>query len=388
MTSASRNHALDNLRGVMMWLGIVLHVAVNHMQAPSQLPWKDSQTSPVADLILMLIHAFRMPAFFILAGFFVARMVEQRGHAAMLKNRLRRIGLPFVVFWPILAVLIGCLAVVFVHVMQRGVFGFDISLLPRRPAGQPPVGRLHLWFLVDLLWLYGLSALLLQLRSRLPAMQGQLVSSWWGALILTLPLALIGALYPHGILNPVVSFMPNLPELAHYGLFYAAGWIMYAHRETVLPRLQQTCGRNGVIGMLTFVASMSLLKTGSAPNMVNAFFYCATAWFWSFALIGGFSKYTTRQTPWMSYLAESSYWVYLVHMVGTIGFGILLYNAPLGFMSKMLLNIAATTAACLLSYQLFVRNSPIGVLLNGRRTGPATAPAEAIHCATTCGEKP
>jgi hypothetical protein len=27
MTAASRNHALDKLRGVMMWLGIVLHVA-------------------------------------------------------------------------------------------------------------------------------------------------------------------------------------------------------------------------------------------------------------------------------------------------------------------------------------------------------------------------
>jgi glucan biosynthesis protein C len=387
MTAASRNHALDNLRGVMMWLGIVLHVAVNHMQAASQLPWKDSQTSPVADLILMLIHAFRMPAFFILAGFFVARMVEQRGHVGMLKNRLRRVGLPFLIFWPILAVLIGCLAVVFVHMMKRGVVGFDVSLLPQRPAGQAPVGRLHLWFLVDLLWLYGVSALLVYL----PPMRSRgrhLIASWWGVLVLTLPLALIGTLYPHGIMAPTVSFMPNLPELAHYGLFYAAGWVMYAHRDTVLPHLQQVCGRYGLIGLLAFIGWLAVVKNAATPTVVAAFFYNCSAWFWSLALIGAFSKYTKRQTPWMSYLAESSYWVYLVHMVGTIGFGILLYNAPLGFMSKMLINIAATTAACLLSYHFLVRNSPIGVLLNGRRTGPAAAPAAAIHCATACGEKP
>lgn len=137
MITAPRFYALDNLRAIMMWLGIVLHVAVNHMVSPSQLPWKDSQTSPVADLLLMLIHAFRMPVFFILAGFFVARMIEQRGPMGMLRNRLRRVALPLAIFWPILAILIGCLALAYVHLMQRGVVGLDSSLMPQRPAGQP-----------------------------------------------------------------------------------------------------------------------------------------------------------------------------------------------------------------------------------------------------------
>jgi hypothetical protein len=59
--------------------------------------------------------------------------------------------------------------------------------------------------------------------------------------------------------------------------------------------------------------------------------------------------------------------VYLVHMLGTIGFGILLFNAPLGALAKMGLNIAATSLVALASYQLLVRHTPIGRLLNGQR---------------------
>jgi hypothetical protein len=59
--------------------------------------------------------------------------------------------------------------------------------------------------------------------------------------------------------------------------------------------------------------------------------------------------------------------VYLVHMLGTIGFGILLFNAPLGAVAKMGLNIAATSLVALASYQLLVRRTRIGTLLNGQR---------------------
>ena len=385
----SRNHALDNLRAVMMWLGIVLHVAVNHMQAPTLLPWKDSQTSPWADLIMMLIHAFRMPVFFMLAGFFVARMIEQRGHGGMLRDRLRRIGLPLLVFWPILAILIGCLALMFVHLMQRGVVGIDPGLMPARPAGQAPIGRLHLWFMFDLLWLYGLSAMLVQWRRYLPGLEratqragGALLSTWWGVLILTAPLALIGTAYPHGILTITMSFAPSVPELAHYGLFYGMGWVLYTQRDALLPRLQAGWVRNACVGLLTFIVSIAALKASSTAGgphayaaIVAAFFYNCTAWCWSLALIGAFTRYTRRRTAWMSYLSDSSYWVYLVHMLGTIGFGILLYTAALGVMAKMLVNIAATTAVCLLTYQLFVRHSWIGVLLRGRTS--AVAPVAA-----------
>lgn len=75
----------------------------------------------------------------------------------------------------------------------------------------------------------------------------------------------------------------------------------------------------------------------------------------------------------LRYLSDSSYWVFMVHMIGTIGFGALLFSLDVPAEMKMAINIAATTVACLATYHLFVRNTWIGVLLNGRRRGGSVA---------------
>lgn len=56
----------------------------------------------------------------------------------------------------------------------------------------------------------------------------------------------------------------------------------------------------------------------------------------------------------------------------------LIHNSNRG-RTKMGLNVLATTAACLLTYQLFVRYTLIGVLLNGRRQPIAAAPVLAVE---------
>ncbi|MBK9236942.1 MAG: hypothetical protein IPO19_13365 [Rhodoferax sp.] len=50
------------------------------------MPWHDNQSSELVDLLVVLIHSFRMPVFFILAGFFVTMLVQRRGVNGMLKN--------------------------------------------------------------------------------------------------------------------------------------------------------------------------------------------------------------------------------------------------------------------------------------------------------------
>ena len=96
--------------------------------------------------------------------------------------------------------------------------------------------------------------------------------------------------------------------------------------------------------------------------------------------MGCFVRYLPTQNRVLRYLSDSSYWVFLVHMLGTIGFGALLYRLQVAAKVKMIINIVATTLACLLTYHLLVRNTWVGVLLNGRRHAqksltPAPAPA-------------
>ncbi|QOY93488.1 acyltransferase family protein [Massilia sp. UMI-21] len=389
MDQAKRLHAFDNLRAVMMWLGILLHVAINHTTGPSPLPWRDSQTSPVADLVLLFIHAFRMPVFFILAGYFVALLVARRGPKGMLAHRLRRLLLPFAIFWPVLIVCTTLLMLVYVHLMARGTVGIDVSLLAKKSAGASPFNTMHLWFLYYLIWFCLFTAALAPLWRALPARIHAAVDAgfraltghWWGALVLAIPLAIVGSFYRAGMVAVSGSFIPQLPELVHNGLFFVAGLLAWRHQDALLPRLTHTCWRHTIAGAGVFVVVLGVFKTflthpAAIPHieLLIGFLYNLTSWLWSFALVGLFLRYLPDQNRALRYVSDSSYWVFLVHMLGTIGFGAMLYTLPAGVMTKMLLNIGLTTLACLLSYQLLVRHSFIGVLLNGKRRQASRQP--------------
>jgi fucose 4-O-acetylase-like acetyltransferase len=245
----------------MMWLGIVLHVSLNHIVGESPAPWRDAQTSLVADFLIAFIHSFRMPVFFVLAGFFVAMLLKQRGHVDMLKHRLRRLALPFAVFWPVIFPSTVILVMVFVHQMVRGSFGIDPSLVPKPPNG-PLLNTLHLWFLYMLMWFCVLTAVSARLAQELPVLPIRALEStlttlatrWWGFLVLALPLAWAGASYRAGLVLASGSFMPHLTEWVQSGVFFLVGLALYANRARSLAHFSQRCWAYGFAGLISFLA--------------------------------------------------------------------------------------------------------------------------------------
>ncbi len=387
-----RVHALDNLRASMMWLGIVLHVAVNHLSAPSFMPFKDRDVSIFADWTLIFIHSFRMPVFFILAGFLAAMMVDTRGVQAMLRNRVRRIALPFALFWPVLFVATIVLVLMFRHMMATGTIGLAMSDAPKAEAGRPMLNTMHMWFIYYLFLFCMLAGLVCSvqkfspdwLKSSVTRVFEMLARNWWGFALLAIPMALIGSGYRAGMLVPTGSFIPNINELVHSGMFFMLGWVVYRLREDLLAQYARHCWKYAAGGLVAYAASGFLFQAfvadpAAIPHIeaLCAYAYGSASWLWSMALIGLFVRYLPTQNRVLRYLSDSSYWVFLVHMLGTIGFGIALYNAPFGALAKMAINIAATTITCLLSYHLCVRTTWIGVLLNGKRQPRAAALATA-----------
>ncbi|WP_298210275.1 acyltransferase family protein [Acidovorax sp.] len=396
--TSTRLYALDNLRAAMMWLGIVLHVAVIHMSGPPLLPWRDNQTTPAADLLVAFIHAFRMPVFFILAGFFVALLMEQRGPRALVQHRLRRLALPFAVFWPPIFALCAVLALAFVHRMARGTWGLDIALQPRMPGAPDGLSTMHLWFLWMLLWLSLLTPLVRALLQRAAPGTGAALGRWlatlgrtpWGIALLAGVLAAVGAQYGNGMVHPSGFFLPPWTEWAHNGLFYGFGLALYQHRQALLEHYVRRWPWYAVAGLVLFFIAGGVLRQAPAgthelPMALRLEFslaYNATAWCWSFALIGLFAKHLRQPSPALTYLADSSYWVYIVHMPMTIGFGALMFGLPWPAGVKIVLNIAATTTLCLISYHLLVRFGAIGALLNGKRHTRSLQPQRPAHHAS------
>ena len=308
-----RLYALDNLRAAMMWLGIVLHVAVIYIAGPSPLPWRDNQTTPTADLLMAFIHAFRMPVFFILAGFFVALLIERRGARAMAHNRLRRLGLPFVVFWPPIFALCGALALAFLHRMARGTWGLDPALMQTAPSAPQGLSTMHLWFLWMLLWLSlgtalahaGLARFAPHITPWVGRWLAQLGRTPWGIALLTLPLAGIGMLYPDGLLQPNGSFLPPWTECVHNGLFFGFGLALHGQRATLLAHCVRRWPWYAAAGLVLFFITGALF--GAQPRSASglppalrlgvALSYNATSWCWSLALIGGFLAHVPRPRP-------------------------------------------------------------------------------------------
>lgn len=101
-------HGSDAMRAVMMMLGLVIHASMTYSDVDYGNVWplKDvTHTSHAFHILIEFIHVFRMPAFFVIAGFFGALLFYKKSPKAMLSNRLHRIVYPFIValliLWPL-----------------------------------------------------------------------------------------------------------------------------------------------------------------------------------------------------------------------------------------------------------------------------------------------
>lgn len=378
---AERLHALDNLRAVMMWLGIVLHVTMVYTVQPMPVPWHDTQTSQGADAVVGIIHAFRMPAFFIVAGFFAALLMHLRGPRGMLKNRVLRLGAPFAVLWPPLFAVTSVCVVLFVNRVVRGNWGMDPTLVVPVP-GHPKIATMHLWFIWMLLWFCVMTFAMAPLaqwvppawRQRLGQAFVRMASSTLGLAALALPLAVLGLGYRGGFITASGAFMPPLAEWLHNGLFFAFGLALYHQRAVLLAHYQRRWVLYGALGWVFITLSGVLTKMQhDQPGAIAHFefysglVYNLCTWFWSVGIIGLFARYMQRSNAVLRYLSQASYWVYLIHLPLTIVFGALLVGEPLSVLAKCAINITATTAVALLSYHLLVRSTPLGALLTGKR---------------------
>ena len=72
----------------------------------------------------------------------------------------------------------------------------------------------------------------------------------------------------------------------------------------------------------------------------------------------------------MRYLSDSAYWLHLAHLPLVIVAQSWIRNWDLLAGVKFVGLTAAVTVLLLISYPLFVRYTPLGTLLNGKRTRP------------------
>jgi peptidoglycan/LPS O-acetylase OafA/YrhL len=91
------------------------------------------------------------------------------------------------------------------------------------------------------------------------------------------------------------------------------------------------------------------------------------SWCWIFAFVGAAERFLSRPSPTWRYVADSSYWLYLMHLPVLVVPGVVFQALDWHWSVEYPLTLAVTVAILLLSYHTLVRFTAIGAILNGRR---------------------
>src|SRR5437870_6095748 len=259
----ARYHSLDALRGVMVLLGIYLHAAVAYSEYGNW-PWKDGSTTGLFDVSLGLIHAFRMPVFYVMAGFFAALVLERQGAVGFARNRAIRILVPFAVGWAVLFPLVKLLAIAARSLEE------PTAMPPQFFSVREVLGRLdpmHLWFLEYLLLFYAIALVAIPLSRRLPLLVVGIDRIFRAIMISPLgPCALAVMTFPtlclmrDAAIDDPSGFAPEGRIVITYLTFFACGWLLWRNAD-VLSELRRfprapillMVGVVGVAGLLDLV---------------------------------------------------------------------------------------------------------------------------------------
>jgi peptidoglycan/LPS O-acetylase OafA/YrhL len=377
-----RLHALDAVRAYALLLGIVLHATMSFIPAPTRI-WliQDSHPSLTLGILFFIIHVFRMTTFFLIAGFFAHMSFHRRGAFGFIKDRLQRIAVPLIVGWPIaFATIVG--AVSWAANFPNG------GPLPGPPGWPPVLPRFpltHFWFLYVLMELYAATLILrtgmawLDQTGRIRAGVDRLVAlvmrSPLAPAILAIPIGIALILDPtwfgwFGVRTPDSSLITNLQAWVGFGTAFGFGWLL--HRQVdLLKNLERRCLRNLVraIGLIaaSFVLASMPPPRPDAIRLAGAICYAPAIWATSFAVIGLALRFMSGFSPVRRYLADASYWLYLIHLPILMALQVAVSQFDWPGLVKFAAILLVALPVMLASYQLLVRTTFIGLVLNGRR---------------------
>jgi peptidoglycan/LPS O-acetylase OafA/YrhL len=358
-------------------------------------PAVDQARSHLIGGFVLAVHAFRLQAFFVMAGFFAHLVLARRGVLGFVWHRTRRIVLPLALA---AAVIVPITQAVFVLGLSRleepaavTVEGRVFSLRPYQDS--PTVAdfftsglflRRFIWFHLWFLWYLVIIYVMLLAAWPLGWVLGRLrwpdrlvrwvLRSPWQPLLLATPTFLL--------MLPMLTWQADSPARAlpewrivfYYAGFFALGWLIYRHRD-----LLADCGRRWkayllaallvfpCMGWLFLHAPLVARPPDPAFRLPTLAVYSLFTCLMVPGCLGMFQQYFSRPSRGLRYMSDSAYWLYLAHLPLVIYLQIVVADWPGWLLAKAALVNGVALAVLLGSYQLCVRHTWIGAMLNGPR---------------------
>lgn len=384
-----RFHAMDNLRATAMIAGIILHAGMAYLTIPFKWIVNDSHKNVFFDLMGLLIHSFRMPLFFLIAGFFAHFLYQRTKQKEFIQHKVKRILIPFVLFW---IIAIPCLYFMsflgdyvtsirfkglnevwfaFVHFMLSGKFMQENQLM-------------YLWFLFYLILFYIFQILIEKLREkftkegkdiRIEKIGTFLIQSPWKAFLFAIPTTAALFLMDFWTIDTPMILIPELKFIAFYGLFFLFGYTLYQYK-TFLYFQKNKAWLNLLLGVLMVlpIHLFLFLNYGMNPKTQTPFIqFCAlftlalATWMIVLGIMGLFLRYLDKPYKILRYISDASYWMYLAHLPLICFLQIVFVNLDIPSILKFFLVCFFGFGILLFTYETMVRYTFIGTLLNGKK---------------------
>jgi glucans biosynthesis protein C len=363
---SQRRHHLDAIRVSAILLLIPYHAA--------RFIQKGDVDSEIVDAVVWFVHVWHMPLFFAISGFLAASALRRSTAARQLRARFRRLGLPLAV---------GMLTVVpLANVLVIGAAALwprNEKLPPKRDLELVNVFSLtprHLWFIAYLLMISLLAIgiwLAIQRAPRLGAALNRgfrnLMRSSWAVPVLAAISALILITKTGWVAGGTASnsLVPAPTLFAYYSLFFVFGWLL-SGQTNLLEGLKRGAWLRLGAGVLIAVPAFLLFYENSdftgnvgTPGILaeidelrlyGLFTVGLVCWLTLFGIWGVLARYVRKESRVLRYLADASFWVYLVHIPFLVALQSTLAETDLAVPTRWGLTVAGTLALALGTYTL------------------------------------
>jgi glucan biosynthesis protein C len=366
--SDNREHHWDALRAFLMLLGIPYHVAmayrgndvwiVNAREGDLFFTW-----------LAEVIHLVRMPAFFVIAGYFAALLLMRRSPSEWLMNRLIRLGLPFLACLLTLNPLLN----LFCEFSNFHLWG-ALGSWEKNSLVSAGYWVRHLWFIIVLLYLCGIAAMAsasapVLARAEMPAPTDARMAR-------NMPLTLLGIgatfglwqaaaielYYIAGLATNVPQGLLRLDQLITYAPWFGFGWLVCKATQ-----FRDSLHRNSplLISTAALSALLYILVASQVNPMIERFIGTIAAITMTQMLVAAFKHFANRPNGAVQALVSGAFVIYLVHLPITAGLVLLGQQIAMPVVLKGALIMALTLALSWGSW-LVVRASPtMNLLYNG-----------------------
>lgn len=378
--AGEREHFWDALRAFLMLLGIPYHVALSY-QSGQDFIVHSGQGVRFFPEFAQVVHLFRMPAFFLVAGYFAMLLLARREPIAWLKSRAMRLGVPFLTSLLILVPLMNLVCELSNFAWTQAVTSWRHNLLT---SGGYWVR--HLWFIVVLLYFSGAAAWLAT-RSRtvktgrVPPRIDRAIVRWFVPAFLATAV-MIGAwnalavegFYAAGLATMVPQQILRLDEAIMYAPWFALGCVLVRAPQTMERAYRFSWAILAIaIGM---TACWIWLHHDVAP-MTERFIGTIATLAITQVLVAGARAFLNRPMPMVRKLTEASFVIYLLHLPFVV---LLVWLAqPLGIppLAKALAIMVLSLGLSYAAWATIRRIRSMALLFEGIRLPRSAAPAPA-----------